>query len=369
MSLTPFKSLYVHIPFCDAKCDYCAFYSETGTDSGLRQKYLHRLEEEFYLRREQCLPLHSVFLGGGTPSALSNKELSSLLTLIRTHFQLLENCEFSLEANPHSLSAEKLQIALDHGVNRLSLGVQSFNADLRQRLGRRGDLDSLPQLIAQVKKTPGMQLNLDLIFNIPGQTLQNWQDDLRMAGDIGPDHLSAYSLSIEEGTALAKRWQNNACDDDFCAFWEITDEILASYQLQRYEISNFAQPGKRCLHNFAIWHGDTYLGCGPAAASFDGINRYTNVSNLQDWLEHAPPNDDILTVEERAAEILAFGMRCTDGWHCVEFQQLTGFDPWQLKALELKKLISLELIEVADKQIRPTRKGLLYNDDILEMLI
>jgi oxygen-independent coproporphyrinogen-3 oxidase len=369
MPLAPFQSLYVHIPFCEAKCDYCAFYSETNCDYGLRQQYLHRLEEEFSLQRKRCLPLRSVFLGGGTPSTLSDTELTLLLAMIHSNFNLLDDCEFSLEANPHSLDAEKLRVALDYGVNRLSLGIQSFNPILRQTIGRRGSLDNLPEIIARIKEVPEIQLNLDLIFNIPGQTLADWQSDLRLACAIKPDHLSTYALMIEKGTPLAKRNPATCSDDEFCAFWKITDDILNSYGLERYEISNFASPKKRCRHNFEIWHGQTYLGCGPAAVSFDGVTRSANPDNLRDWLDHASPIDDILAPENRAAEILAFGLRTTDGWKGDDFQQLTNFDPWQLKPKELEKLARLGLLEITATQIRPTRKGLLYNDDILEMLI
>ncbi len=369
MTPSAFHSLYVHIPFCEAKCDYCAFYSIPDSTPELRRNFLLRLDEEFSLHNSQCQPLRSIFLGGGTPSSLNVSELSSLLKLIHTNFSLLPDCEFSMEANPNSLTAEKLQIATEYGVNRLSLGIQSFNPESRKILGRKGSLDNLQNIHALIKKKAGLQLNLDLIFNIPGQTLDDWKEDLKRACAMAPDHLSAYSLMLEEGTPLTQRIPAQEDDEGFCAFWQTTDQILNAHQLFRYEISNFAQTGKSCRHNFEIWHGQTCLGCGPAAVSFNGINRPANPDSLQDWLNHSPQIDDILPPEKRAAEILAFGLRTTAGWKCQDFEQLTGFNPWKLKPAAMKKLEQCELLDIRENHIRPTKKGLLYNDDILEALI
>ena len=369
MSPSPFHSLYVHIPFCEAKCDYCAFYSIPDSSPQLRQKYLQRMEEEFSQHFSQCLPLRSIFLGGGTPSSLSVAELTRLLTLIRTWFNLLPDCEFTMEANPNSLSAEKLQIATGFGVNRISLGIQSFNPQIRKILGRKGSLEYLQEIHALIKKNSLLRLNLDLIFNIPGQTLSDWKMDLQQACAMVPDHLSAYALMIEEGTPLAKRIPHDGDDDDFCTFWETTDEILNAHGLSRYEISNFARQDMFCRHNFEIWHGQTCLGCGPAAVSFNGSNRPANPHTLQDWLQHASKIDDLLPPDKRAAEILAFGLRTTAGWKEQDFEQLTGFNPRKLKGDELQKLEQLQLLELDQECIRPTQKGLLFNDDILEALI
>ena len=369
MSPSAFHSLYVHIPFCEAKCDYCAFYSIPDSSSELRKKYLLRLEEEFSRHSSQCLPLRSIFLGGGTPSSLSVPELSRLLSLIQTWFSLLPDCEFSMEANPNSLTAEKLQIATEFGVNRISLGIQSFNPKIRKIMGRKGSLDNLQDIHEQIKKNALLQLNLDLIFNVPNQTLFDWQEDLQRACAMAPDHLSAYALMLEEGTPLTQRIPKDENDEEFCSFWETTDHILNAHGLFRYEISNFAKPEKFCRHNFEIWHGQTCLGCGPAAVSFNGNNRPANPGTLQDWLNHAPQIDDILPPDKRAAEILAFGLRTTAGWKYKDFEQLTGFTPWKLKSGELINLQKLKLLELDLDSIRPTEKGLLFNDNILEALI
>jgi oxygen-independent coproporphyrinogen-3 oxidase len=369
MSPSAFHSLYVHIPFCEAKCDYCAFYSIPDSSHELRQKYLLRLEEEFSLNSSHTRPLRSIFLGGGTPSSLSIAELTRLFELIRIYFTLLPDCEFSMEANPNSLTAEKLQTATEFGVNRISLGIQSFNPKIRKVLGRKGTLENLQNIHQLIKQNAKLQLNLDLIFNVPGQTLQEWEEDLKHACNMTPDHLSAYSLIFEEDTPLTQRITTTADDEEFCTFWKTTDQILNAHGLFRYEISNFAKPEKFCRHNFEIWHGQTCLGCGPVAVSFNGINRPANPHTLEDWLNHAPQIDDILPPEKRAAEILAFGLRTTAGWNCKEFEALTGFSPWLLKGDELHQLHQLEMLEMDQENIRPTEKGLLLNDDILEALI
>ncbi|MFA6929162.1 MAG: radical SAM family heme chaperone HemW [Lentisphaeria bacterium] len=369
MSVLPFRSLYVHIPFCEAKCDYCAFYSEPASSAELRQKYLSRLAEEFAQKSEHCLPLRSIFLGGGTPSCLNAAELKRLLSLIQQYFRFVPDCEFSMEANPNSLNEEKIRIASELGINRLSLGVQSFQPAIRQILGRRGSLQNLPEILRLAEKYNLKNLNIDLIYNIPGQTRQDWKKDLQLACALQPSHLSAYALMLEEHTPLAKRLSPQDDDDEFCNFWNLTDEVLATKKLARYEISNFSRPGCQCRHNNEVWHGQTYLGCGPAAVSFDGENRPANPANLQDWLKNATQTQDILTQEQRAAEILAFGLRTLAGWNCTEFQQLTGFTPRKLRANALTRLEQLELLEITENYIRPTAKGLLFNDDILESLI
>ncbi|MBR6470640.1 MAG: radical SAM family heme chaperone HemW [Victivallales bacterium] len=366
-----YYSLYIHVPFCQGgKCDYCAFYSLGASTPELRHRYLNRLEGEFSEHSAACAPLRSIFLGGGTPSALASGELTRLFSSVRRHFTLAPDCEWTMEANPDSLTSEKLLAALEGGMNRLSLGVQSFQPHLRQRLGRRGNLEALPELVALARRHGLKHLNLDLIYNIPGQRISEWQSDLGNALDLAPDHLSCYSLTFEENTPLARRLVPDDDDAFFLQCWQHNDDVLAAHGLPRYEISNFAAPVNRCRHNWEIWHGQTYLGCGPAAVSFDGKDRPANPANLASWLAHAPPVHDRLPPHARQREIFAFAFRTVDGWPWGLLETTLGLSRAMVQDQPaIQDLCRTGLLVLDGAGIRPTRRGLLFNDEVLCALL
>ena len=315
-----------------------------------------------------CSPLESIFVGGGTPSLLSVDEWQEIGDAIRSNFTLAPSCEWTMEANPDSLTPELVACWASFGVNRISLGIQAFQPELRTTIGRRGSLDRLDEIIAAIRHSGIRRLNFDLIFNIPGQTLAQWHDTLIQALAYHPTHVSAYALTLEEGTQLAKTLPP-LDDDDFLAFWNETDMVLATAGIHRYEISNFSLPGEECRHNDAIWHGGTYLGCGPAASSFDGSLRWTNPPSIALWFDHKPPEKDFLPPEERAAEILALGFRTLAGWTWDSFTKTTGFDALALRGTALQKLEKLGLVCMNNQGATPTQKGLLFNDDLAMELI
>ena len=366
-----YYSLYIHVPFCHGgKCDYCAFYSLGHSTPELRAQYLTRLEEEFAEHAPECAPLRSVFIGGGTPSALSAKELSRLLAAVRQFFSLTPDCEWSMEANPDSLTVEKLQVALEGGVNRLSLGVQSFQPHLRTRLGRHGSLETLPELVVKARKLGLPKLNFDLIYDIPEQTLTEWDNDLANALALKPDHLSCYSLIFEETTPLSRRLKPPTDDEFFLDCWHRNDEVLSAHGLPRYEISNFAGKANRCRHNWEVWHGQTYLGCGPAAVSFDGEDRPANPSDLRAWLDREPPTHDRLDPDARRREIFAFAFRTVDGWSWELLDKIVGLTRKDMENRpEIQDLVRQNLTILDNSGIHPTPQGLLFNDEVLEALL
>lgn len=366
--LRPYRSLYVHVPFCHGKCDYCAFYSLPESTPDLRHHYLERLARDFAAAAGASAELRSVFIGGGTPSQLAAAELRTLCQLVHASFTLAADCEWTMEANPESLTTERLEAAVEGGVNRLSLGIQSFQPELRRIIGRRGSLAHLHSRLQQARSLGLSQINVDLICQIPGQTPEMWRQDLRQALDCGATHLSTYALSIEAGTPLAARSLPEPADEE-TDFDDITADTIRPSGLQRYEISNYARPDCRCRHNDEIWHGQTYFGGGPAAVSFDGVNRRKNPDNWEDWLAGTPAELDFLPPERRAAEILAFAFRTLDGWRWSDFRQTTGFEPFQLRGLALERAARLGLISLDADGARPTPQGLRYNDDLLEMLL
>jgi oxygen-independent coproporphyrinogen-3 oxidase len=365
----PFESLYVHVPFCRAKCGYCAFYSTPRHDRDLRRRYLVRLERELALRLDHERALASVYIGGGTPSVLEPEELTDLVDMIARHIRRAPDCEWTLEANPDSLTPEKLARAAAAGVNRISLGIQSFQPRLRRTLQRQGTLHGLDDLIGRLDPAGIRQLSFDLMYAVPGQSVADFESDLRRALEYPVSHLSAYALTIEEHTALGRAVSAPVADRIFLRQWRLLDDLLGQAGLRRYEISNFARPGSRCRHNEAIWHGGTYLGIGPAACSFDGIKRWCNPADLGDWLAGVPPEIDALPPEARAAEILAFGLRTVDGWDRQRYRRRTGYVPEEIRGAAIRGLEADGLLQVDTERIAPTGNGLLFNDVVIERLL
>ncbi len=364
----PFESWYVHVPFCHGKGDYCAFYSLGSYGRAEQEAYIHRILKEMEERSYECEALRSVFFGGGTPTALEDDLFQRLLAGVRNHFRFENDTEWTIESNPESLTERKIAMMAEHGVTRVSMGIQSFNPHVRNYLGRRGNLDGLEKKVDLLRQTGIRHVNFDLIYNIPGQSVADFHDDLQKAMALKPDHLSAYALTVEEGTPFAKRKQA-VNDDIFEEFWHLLDDFLGENGIHRYEISNFAKSGGRCRHNDDVWHGVTYLGIGPAATSFNGADRWTQVSGLRKWLEGVFPEMDAIPSEERAAEILAFGMRTVDGWNWRQFLERTGVDANTFRGKELAKLQQLGLVIIDDNGFRPTARGLLFNDEIVIELL
>lgn len=362
-----FESLYIHVPFCNGKCAYCAFYS-IRPEPELRRAYLTRLAAELEAHAPECGELRSIFIGGGTPSILTPEEWAPIFETIHRAFRLSPHCEWSVEANPESLTPRLISFFASHGVTRLSIGIQAFQENLRRRIGRNGSLENLPRIVEAIRSSSISELNFDLIYNIPGQTADEWRESLQMALAYKPTHLSAYALTLEENTRLAREMEPPS-DEDFIQFWEMNDEVMSAAGVRRYEISNFAIPGHECRHNLEIWKGGTYLGCGPAATSFDGTDRFTNPASVAQWLNGTPPEVDSLSHEARACEILAFGMRMVDGWDWELFRKRTQCDPLQLRGAELRRLEARGLIRLNNVGAVPTRQGLLFNDDVAMALL
>ncbi|OPZ31055.1 MAG: Oxygen-independent coproporphyrinogen-III oxidase 1 [Lentisphaerae bacterium ADurb.BinA184] len=365
----PFESLYVHVPFCRRKCGYCAFYSVPAA-AALRRRYLDRLTAEFAESAERCSRLRSVFLGGGTPSVLTAREMAELLAAVRSVFTLVRDAEVTAECNPESLTPAKAEALAAGGVSRVSLGVQSFQARHRRTLQRGGAVAAVAQAVARLRGCGVRNLGLDLIYGIPGQTVAEWGEDVGRACDLGVQHLSTYALTVEEGTRLAAAGVRPADDDRLLAMWERAETVAAAGGLRRYEVSNFARPGRECRHNMDVWHGRTYLGCGPAACSFDGRARWTQPSDLNRWLRRAPPAVDVLPADERAAEVLAFGLRTVAGWEPAAFRRRTGYDAWSLRGDALADLARDGLLTARrGGRLAPTARGLLFHDWILRRLL
>ncbi len=329
--------------------------------------YLSRLASDFEANSANCGALKSVFIGGGTPTLLSPESLSFIFEKLKKHFHLCDATEVSIECNPETLDEKKAD-TLAGIVNRASLGVQSFEPRLRKTLGRQGNVESIAKA-AKLLKARGIEnLSMDLIYAIPGQSIEDWRRDLDKALDFEIKHLSAYALTIEEGSRLA----GDNCDinEELAAdMWPITEEILTTRGLKRYEISNYAIPGFECRHNLNVWHGDSYLGCGPAASSFDGAKRWTQRADLDAWTKGKSPEYDIVDEESRAREIFVMGLRTVSGWKLEELAKFRHVPDLEKIKLECAGFIEAGMMLFDPASIRLTEKGLLFWDSIAEAII
>jgi oxygen-independent coproporphyrinogen-3 oxidase len=316
--------LYVHLPFCDGKCPYCAFYSERYTPA-LADAYLDALAAELAAAGREYGPLRpaTVYLGGGTPTLLAPAQLDRLAALLHGGADLGGVVEWTAEANPGSLDAARLAALLRMGVNRISLGVQAFDDATLRRLGRRHSAADVQAAIAALGGAGLRNWGLDLIACVPGVDAPAWERTLDAAVAAGPTHVSVYALTVEEGSELARRagaGAFTALDDDAqLARLQRAEARLGAAGLARYEISNYARPGGECRHNLACWRGENYLGLGSAAASRVGARRWTNRADLAATLAAAragrAPEREIedLTPLQQAAERLVFGLRLQAG--------------------------------------------------------
>lgn len=370
------RSVYVHVPFCVHRCGYCDFTLVAGKDH-LADSYLKALAIELNTVRDRPR-LETLFLGGGTPTQLSDDNLASLLRLLHETFEFAADIEFSTEANPIGFSPSKLALLKDAGCNRISLGVQSFDADMLSTLERDHRLDDITRCIEMVKSQIE-NFSLDLIFAVPGQSLDLWNHTLKTAVDFEPQHLSTYGLTFEKGTSFWSRREKGTIDqadeETERAMFASAMSYLASAGYEQYEISSFARPGFRCRHNQVYWSGDPYWGFGPGAASFINGHRLLNHRSVTTWLkktlagDNAIAEDEELSNEDRARELLVLALRRTTGVNATDFKQRSGFIVEELVGNSIKKLIKDELVEKTNAGYRLTLKGRFVADSVAAELL
>ncbi len=355
------RHIYVHVPFCAEKCGYCVFYSLASPAPALVESCMSKLETDFASFAEACGELESIYIGGGTPTYLSETVLRRLFGMISSIFTLSSRPEISVEVNPSTMTMEKARIIADFA-NRASVGVQSFRKNNLEMLQRKSDSLTALKSIGYLREAGLRNIGIDLIYGIPGQSIADWREDLQIAGDLGIEHISAYALTVEEGCLLSV--DGTVPDDDLAAdMWQLSAEILSEHGFKRYEISNFARPGFECRHNLNTWHGGAYLGFGPSAASYDGKIRFRQPSSVTAWLSDAPAEEDEISPEDRAAEIFVTGLRRCDGWTRKDFRNITGLDytRWQEEISSARKL---GFLKVTKNSLRCTEKGLLFWDSL-----
>ncbi len=370
-------SLYIHIPFCLRKCPYCDFNSYAGLAS-LIPDYLDATVLE--LRRAIAgnnlagRPLSTIYLGGGTPSLLSAEQVSRLLGAVRECMSVSADCEITVEANPGTIDAAKLAGYAETGVNRLSLGVQSFDDDVLACLGRIHTAREAAEAVALAEEAGFTNISIDLMWAVPGQTLSEWCRTLREACRLRPTHISAYCLTYEEGTPFYERRIRGelaaASEELELEMLHATIDILKAAGYLHYEISNFARPGFECRHNLAYWTGADYLGVGAGAHSHVRGLRWWNVRGPERYIARISAGASPVEASERlegrrrAGEMLLVGLRLMDGVRFGDVDRRTGTECRGVFADELRELSERGLVSVTDDCLRLTKTGLELADEV-----
>lgn len=366
--------LYVHIPFCVKKCDYCDFLSAPAgrdTQEQYVQALLHEIQTEGGRRKE---PVASVFIGGGTPSILEADLLEKILKALSRCFYIEKEAEVTMEANPGTLTLEKLRICRENGVNRLSLGLQSPDDTELASLGRIHDYQQFLESYQMAREAGFHNVNVDLMFGIPGQTRDGWEKSLRIVAALNPEHISAYSLIIEEGTPFAARNLKLPDEDTEYQMYEDTARILGKYGFEQYEISNYARGGKACIHNIGYWTGVSYLGLGLGAASLmDGcrftnttsLERYTTASRKPDFPDNIRKDLIKLTRQEQMEEFMFLGLRLRSGISKVEFAQRFGIPIEEIYGDVIRRYKELALLQEENGRIFLSRHGIHVSNTVM----
>jgi oxygen-independent coproporphyrinogen-3 oxidase len=365
--------LYIHIPFCQAKCTYCDFNSFAGLEH-LFDSYTAGLVREMVLADPG--PVKTIYLGGGTPTVLPLSLLAQLIDGIRHNFELQSGAEISLEANPGTVGPDKLNGLRALGVNRLSLGVQSFDNGELQRLGRIHTATQAVEACHSARLAGFDNINLDLIYGQPGQSLSSWAKSLRRALDLQPDHLALYALTIEDGTPLATAvaaGEVPAPDPDLAAdMVEFAQESLSSAGFVHYEISNWARsPEYLCRHNLTYWRNEAYLGIGAGAHSWRNGRRWSNTAQPAEYVtrvfRHQQPlaSEEIIPRELEMGETMIMGLRLLEeGVQYERFRQRFGLDLTLVFPNELDELVELGLIEESGDRVRLSERGWLLGNQV-----
>jgi oxygen-independent coproporphyrinogen-3 oxidase len=361
------KHLYIHIPFCLQICPYCSFYKDIA-GPGKADPLVEAIIREAELFGNRCAP-RTVFIGGGTPTALSVTQLERLFAGLQRHLDFTDTDEFTIEMNPATVTARKAELLRGFGVNRVSMGVQSWDPHLLKLLGRVHDAVQVRRSFAILREAGFDNLNLDLIYGIPGQSLAQWEESIHQTVDLQPEHISAYCLTYEEDTEFFERLTRGEFREDTesdAGFFERGVEMLSAAGYGQYEISNHARPGRECRHNLAYWEGADYLGLGPSAWSTIGERRWQNAPDTAAYVQAVQAgvrplrNEEILPAATREAEKIAFGLRMN-----------AGIDPARLA--ERHELITglreEGLLEDHGPRVRLTPRGRLLADEIAAELI
>ena len=381
--------LYIHVPFCIKKCAYCDFLSAPAGEEE-RQRYVETMIKEIqgYRKKYQEYCVTTIFVGGGTPSVLSGEQIKEVFNALRASFVIDTQAEITIEVNPGTVTEEKVEAWMQAGVNRISIGLQSVNDEELQMLGRMHTYKDFLNTYHLLRDKGFNNLNIDLISAIPGQTLESWKKTLSTVAELEPEHISAYSLIVEEGTPFYTIYGEGGADGNLESvvqplpdeeterfIYEETETILQKYGYDRYEISNYAKPGYACRHNEGYWRRVNYLGVGLGASSLIENQRFRNFSTYDAYMD-AIQNQKLfheevesLSVTDEMEEFMFLGLRMMSGISREEFQKKFGKKIETVYEKQIQQLKKDGLIEFVENRIRLTKRGIDISNYVFEQFL
>lgn len=373
--------LYLHIPFCVKKCNYCDFFSASGSEEE-QEAYVQAMVQEIHLYQEKFRPyeVKTIFLGGGTPSLLSGSQTERIFQSLHDSFEIARDAEITMEMNPGTVDLQKLKQYKEIGVNRLSIGLQSAQNRELKMLGRIHTFEDFLETWKEVEKAGFENRNIDLMSALPGQKLETWEDTLRKVLALQPEHISAYSLILEEGTPFYNWYESgrfNAGDwelpteEEEYTMGERTIQILQEAGMHRYEISNYAKPGKECRHNLGYWNRTEYLGIGAGSSSLIGETRFNHIRDRKEYIEMIRRGEDVdteqefLSTESQMEEFMYLGLRKTEGISRTAFQDYFQKSLDEIYGMIIEKLSDENLLECDGDRVRLSHRGMDVSNCVL----
>ena len=370
--------IYIHIPFCKRRCIYCDFFSTTQSEK--KPTYIHALCQELEIRKDylQGEDIETIYLGGGTPSQLSLEELESIFTTIYNIYKVKEDAEITLEANPDDLAPEYVAMLRQLPVNRISMGIQTFQEDILKLLHRRHTAQQAIEAFQRCRNAGFQNISIDLMYGLPNETLETWREDLKKALSLYPEHISAYHLIYEEGTTLwnlrEQRQVEEANEELSVTLFKTLIDELTQAGYQHYEISNFCLPGLHSRHNSSYWTGKKYLGCGPSAHSFNGLSRQWNVASLEAYLNGMSLGKPDYEIEEldlytRYNDFVITSIRTCRGMSLSHLHTEYGEELYRYCLRMAKSYLEQGLLEKKGDNLKLTPKGIFISDGIMSDLL
>ena len=369
-------SLYIHIPFCKQKCFYCDFPSYARLED-LKEDYVKALCKEIKNKASKYR-IKSIFIGGGTPSYLNEDEIEQILNKI-SKLDLEDNIEFTMECNPGTLTEEKLKIMLKGGVNRISMGLQAVQNSILKEIGRIHTFKVFEENYNLAREIGFKNINVDLMFGLPNQSIEEWEESLRKIASLKPEHISAYSLIIEEDTGFYKLWENNKLllpnEEEERIMYSKTKATLASYGYKQYEISNYAKEGYECYHNKVYWKCEEYLGLGSASSSFINERRIKNIEDVKTYIERINKNESIIDEvienknKDNIEEFIFMGLRMLEGINLSEFKNKFNTNIEDIYKEVIEKNIKNNLLIIENNRLKLTSKGIELSNSVMSDFI
>ena len=370
--------IYIHIPFCKRRCIYCDFFSTTQSEK--KSTYIHALCQELDMRKDylEGEDIETIYLGGGTPSQLTQKELEEIFSSLYNIYKVKEDAEITLEANPDDLTPEYIHMLRTLPINRISMGIQTFQEETLKLLHRRHTAQQAIEAVKHCREAGFQNISIDLMYGLPGETLETWKEDLQQAIALHPEHISAYHLTYEEGTALWKLREQNqveeADEDLSVTLFKTLIEELTHAGYEHYEISNFCLPGLHSRHNSSYWTGKKYLGCGPSAHSFNGTSRQWNVASLDKYIQSIQQGELDHEIEEldiytRYNDFVITTIRTHWGMSLSHLRSTYGENLYQYCLRMAKPHLEQGVLEIKEDTLKLTKEGIFISDGIMSDLL